>query len=325
MTMPLELSDVHRTALLAMHDGSQPTLEAAITAHAATGVMVCADAATCRDFAGQAAVLTAVVTATRAFGNVAVAAASPQTAITAGVFAGLSLTDAVTRQGARLVTADGLIGERWPVVLIGADTPMPSETISASSSRPVLRVSWEGWTAAVYASPAPVGIAAGPPCVLAAITAAAMGISEASAAARARPGSDAGFRDIALNLWNPRGDSRGQRPTLVHAPCSWCLVGLGHLGQASSWAISWLPYSDATAVEIILQDTDRTTSANHSTGALTPKGSRGSRKRGWSPTRSTAPVSTPGSSSAGWAATFAQHPTNPMSRSSESTTSRRGG
>lgn len=36
MTMPLELSDVHRTALLAMHDGSQPTLEAAITAHAAT-------------------------------------------------------------------------------------------------------------------------------------------------------------------------------------------------------------------------------------------------------------------------------------------------
>ncbi len=85
-------------------------------AHAATGVMVCADAAS-RDFAGQAAVLTAVVAALRAFGNVAVAAASPQTAIAAGVFASLSLTDAVTRQGARLVTADGVIGERWPVVL----------------------------------------------------------------------------------------------------------------------------------------------------------------------------------------------------------------
>jgi hypothetical protein len=280
MTAPPRAGDIHRTALLAMHDGSQPTLDAAISAHADTGVLLCADADTCHDFAGQAALLTAVTTAARAFGNVAVLAASPQTVITGGVSAGISLANAVVREGASPITPPGLtaIPNRWPVVLIGAETPVPIRMDSFAGLRAVLRVSWSGWVAAVRATSAPAGKAAAPPCVLAAITAAGMGISEAFGATRARPGSDAGFRDITLNLWNPRGDADSQGPVLAHAPCAWWLVGLGHLGQACSWVISWLPYADASAIEVALQDTDRTTPANHSTGVLTPAGSDGIRK-----------------------------------------------
>ena len=64
-------------------------------------------------------------------------------------------------------------------------------------------------------------------------------------------------------------------PNLSHAPSGWWIVGLGHLGQAYSWVISWLDYSDPTLVSIVLQDTDGTVPANHSTGVLTPKESSG--------------------------------------------------
>jgi len=81
-----------------------------------------------------------------------------------------------------------------------------------------------------------------------------------------------------LNLWNPAGDPDNRGPELFHAPNAWWLVGLGHLGQAYSWAISWLGYRDPATVQIVLQDVDRTVPGNHSTGVLTPRGSDGQRK-----------------------------------------------
>jgi hypothetical protein len=79
------------------------------------------------------------------------------------------------------------------------------------------------------------------------------------------------------DLWNP-GEDRDDGPTLSYAPAAWWLVGLGHLGQAYSWVISWLGYVEPATVEIVVQDVDRTTPANHSTGLLTPAGSTGVRK-----------------------------------------------
>ncbi len=278
MTVPLGVraDDIHRTALLAVHDGSQPTLEAAIAAHAGTGVIVCADRATCLDSSGQAALLTAMVTAVRAFGTVSVAVAAPETVITTGVLTGMTIAAAAAGEGAQLATASSLasISDPWPVMLVGPGTLVPPELRQASvRSRPVLRASWSGWTASVRPSAAPLPESAGPRCVLAAIAAAAMGISEAFGWTRGAPGSDAGFRSIALNLWDPANDSADHGPALLHAPAAWWLVGLGHLGQAYSWAISWLPYANPSSVEIVLQDADRTIPANHSTGVLTPKAS----------------------------------------------------
>jgi hypothetical protein len=278
MTERLRADDIHRTALLGMHDDSQPTLDAALTAHAATGVVLCANEAVCREVTGQAALLTAVATAVRAFGTVMVLAERPDVVIKVGTSNGLTLAEAVGREGAHLVShADFPEANAWPIVLVGADTSPPFTTAQEDPRRATLRISWFGWVARVSASlavnPKPNGY-----CVLAAIAAAAMGISEAFGAVRARAGSDAGFRTIELNLWNPNGPVEDEGPPLTHASRAWWLVGLGHLGQAFAWVISWLAYEAPSTIEVVLQDTDRTVPANHSTGILTPEGSNGIRK-----------------------------------------------
>lgn len=275
MNEPLRADDVHRTALLAMHDDSQPTLDAALTAHAATGVVLCANEGTCRDVTGQAALLTAVATAVRAFGTVMVLAECPDAMITVGALDGLTLAEVIAQEGARLAPYTTVLETNaWPVILVGADTAPPAHH---DRRHPIVRASWSGWVARVSASlavdPKPNGL-----CVLSAIAAGAMGVSEAFGAVRARAGSDAGYRTVELNLWNPDGPAEDQGPSFAHAPFAWWLVGLGHLGQAFAWVISWLAYEDPSTVEVVLQDTDRTVPANHSTGILTSKGSNGIRK-----------------------------------------------
>jgi hypothetical protein len=271
LTMTLRPDDVHRTVLLAAHDGTQPTLEAAIAAHNRTGIMICADKQTCRDTSGQAAILTAVVTARRAFGTVTVHAEDPAPVLTTGIFKGQGLADALVSQGTRLLptAAPGAPGGAWPVLLLGQGTPVPPGKHLAA-----LRASWRGWTARVAPAGLP-GETAGTTCVLAPIAAAALGVSEAFGAVRSAPGSEAGYRDISVNLWNPGADHHDNGPDLSHAPAAWWLVGLGHLGQASAWVISWLPYANPAGIEAVLQDTGRTTPANYSTGVLTPEGSDG--------------------------------------------------
>ena len=74
----------------------------------------------------------------------------------------------------------------------------------------------------------------------------------------------------------PRTPAR--RPRGAAGPGKAAEAQLGHLGQASAWAISCLPYADPASIEAVLQDTDRTTPANYSTGILTPEGSDGVRK-----------------------------------------------
>ncbi|WP_112263118.1 hypothetical protein [Lentzea terrae] len=258
-----------------MHEDSQPTLVAALAAHAATGILICADSAVCNETDGQAALLTAVVTAVRAFGQVHVLAEAAEARVTAGVRRNLTVADAIRREGARPVLMNELTASAtWPVLIVGTSTPEPPTDHNHGLA---LRVCWSGWVAQV-ATPRVSTLRPGGSCVLAAIAAAAMGVSEIFDAARARAGSDAGYRTVALNLWNPDGSVDDQGPSLAHAASAWWLVGLGHLGQAYAWTISWLPYEDPGAVEIVLQDTDRTVPANHSTGVLTPRGSTGIRK-----------------------------------------------
>jgi hypothetical protein len=114
--------------------------------------------------------------------------------------------------------------------------------------------------------------------VLSAIAAGAQLVSEAFGLVRALPGSDAGFRVVEIDLWDPTGDSNAPEPEFSFAPSAWWLVGLGHLGQAYAWVISWLPYKQPDKVEVVLQDMERTVPANHSTGLFTPAGSKGVRK-----------------------------------------------
>lgn len=273
----LDPDSVDRTVLAAIHDGSQPTLEGAIEAKQNTGIVICADARVCTEASGQAALLTAILTSTRAFGSVYVVAAAPENRILRGVFRGTTLADVIEGEGAKEVSKAGIseLPGAWTLLLVGGETPVP-EGLPSQEARTVLRITWCGWVAEVSPGPSPLGQTEGNE--LSSIASAAMGVHEAFGALRGEAGSDEGFRTIDLNLWNPGGPANDSGPPLAYMPHAWWLVGLGHLGQAYSWVISWLAYPDPSTIEIVLQDTDRTVPANHSTGVLTPRYSRGKPK-----------------------------------------------
>ncbi|WP_103355609.1 hypothetical protein [Amycolatopsis sp. CA-128772] len=263
---------VHRTVLLSAHDDTQPTLGAALAAHASIEVLICADEWACSDEEGQAALLTAIATGVRAFGRVYVHVGAPGAMICRGVYRGLVVAAAVEEAGALQVPEAELAkASGRPTLLIGPTTAAPAE----GSGHCVLRASWSGWTATVTHVPSPA-LSTGPSCTLSAIASGALGISEIFGWIRARPGDDHGFRTATLNLWEFGSTADGAE--LAHAPLAWWLVGLGHLGQAHAWVISWLPYEQPGGVEIVLQDTGLTVPANHSTGVLTPSGSNGASK-----------------------------------------------
>ncbi|WP_292836621.1 hypothetical protein [Microbacterium sp.] len=259
----LDADEISRVALLHLTDGTAASLEDAerllldrqLTLHPAPRIVTTP--------AGQAAILTAAVTAVRTFGVVYVELPE-DIRVSDGVHRGRLLSDALREEGARLDR--GRAAPNRMVLVIGsAGSDVPS-----TSGELTLHASWEGWTATVSPTPRLAPVDQGN--VLAAIAAAALAVSEAFAHARSIPGSDAGYRTVHVNLLGP--DS-GSGPDLRYAPASWWLVGLGHLGQAYGWVISHLPFDSPVTVEVTLQDTDRTSPANHSTSVLTPRDSRG--------------------------------------------------
>lgn len=263
---------IHRTVLLSAHDKSHATLEDAAAAHAATGLTIAADTATCVTLGGQAALLTAVATAARAFGQVVVQIPIKTPDVSGGPALGQRLADAIEAEGAVPATSESAINPDWPVLLIGG-----TDADHAGVEKPVLRATWAGWTATV--SPANnTTVVTDDDCVLAALAAGALGVHEAFESVRGLPGSDAGYRIATINLWAPGESVDHNGPPLRHAPAAWWLLGLGHLGQAYAWAISWLPYRNPCEVAVMVQDVDITTPSTHSTGILTPEGSRGERK-----------------------------------------------
>lgn len=272
--LTLDADAVDRTVLLTLQTGSHPTLEDAETAHAQTGIVFHADTATCTEAPGQAALLTAVTTAVRAFGTVRIVAAAPDAPVRGGLHRGRTVAEICDQEGAVVVStpADGE-HSTWPTVLLGGT----AVDEAARGHGPILRASWSGWTARITPGDTPAAEAPDARCVLAAAAAGALAVHEAFGMVLDRGGSDVGYRSHDLNLWDP-GATTDPGMTLAYAPASWWLVGLGHLGQAYAWVLSWLPYTDPAAVQVVLQDTDRTTPANHSTGVLTPTGSTGVRK-----------------------------------------------
>lgn len=268
----IDADRIHRTTLLSLHDGSAPTLDAAISAHEDRRITIVADERACELPEDQAALLTAVATAVRAFGHVEVLVGMPSAGVHLGLHRGKALADAIASEGG-LVTNEVRDGAQEPCVLIGPTAEPPKQSRGVS-----IRASWDGWVAtASPARSATIGTAGRPPCILAAIAAAGLAIHEAFDWTRTRAGSDAGYRTVSLNLWDPTNASFSDAP-LTYAPHAWWLVGLGHLGQAYAWVLSHLPYPKPDDIEVVLQDTDRVTESTHSTGLLTSASNIGMRK-----------------------------------------------
>jgi len=255
MTVP-DAEDISRTALLVMQGGAS-SLEAAETLLASEEIVLMAGAECATSMAHQAALLTAANTAGRAVGNVSVIADSDTLAapVITGPLEGIAVSEALTRLRATPVAA--LEETSAPVLVIG--------TVAAPGA---IRVTWTGWTAAVRTD-LECRLTEDDHMPLAPIAAAALGVSEAFQRLRSHP--EAGYRDVTLSLWDlSASDPIAQPgPRVEWLPSEWALLGLGHLGQANAWSISFLPYAETTLVRVRLQDTDQITKATLSTGLLT--------------------------------------------------------
>lgn len=254
MTFP-NPEDISRTTLLVMNNGAASLAEAEAIL-AAEQIVVVAGRECATSLPHQAALLTAVNTARRAVGNVLVVAPAEVIGATvlAGPLRGLTVSDTLSRLRARVVeTFDG---------------PGPALVIGTGDVQGAARVTWAGWTAAVRTD-GECRLPEDDDMPLAPIAAAALGVSETFQRLRSHP--EAGRRDITLSLWEPAAvdpmTAQGKRVTWL--PSEWTLLGLGHLGQANAWGISFLPYAEPTRVRIRLQDIDHVTKATMSTGLVT--------------------------------------------------------
>lgn len=282
------VDELNRTTLLLMHRHNL-NFQDAETFKNSTTLQITASDSVCSVRNGQAALTTAVAVGVRAFGTVKVFLADPDRIVLGGSSRGMTLGEFVAAEGAVLgpasSPAEGLraafVGRAASIAL---GRPAHPGAVKAD-----LIATWTSWTATISVTSAhpaadgPADMPIGDGNVLSAIAAAALAVSEAFLKIFiAEPGSDAGFRNLRLNLYaaSPKvGDGpEVSAPELSYAPGSWWLLGLGHLGQAYAHVISWLEYADPGAVEVVLQDTDKANPANHSTGVLTGLGVNGTRK-----------------------------------------------
>jgi hypothetical protein len=248
--------------------GEANTLEEAAAQQAAERIDIVAGTECAHSLSHQAALLTAVATACRVVGTVVVAISTNtlEAPVLAGAFVGQQIQSALSAMGAATSVKAGTQGAL--TISVGSN-----DGIRTSS---FLTATWEGWTGAVYQSGARMAEDGIFP--LSAITAAALAVSEAFLRLRRVP--DAGLRDVQLSLWEPWSSTANPGPTLEYLPRAWWLVGLGHLGQAYSWSLGWLPYDpdNKPAPLLVVQDIDVVTQATLSTGILSSAADKGCMK-----------------------------------------------
>jgi hypothetical protein len=267
--MTIDANAVHRTAKMFADSGEVDSIEAAEAELARYVLQIDVGTGIAGNRTRQAIILTAVNAGARAFlGGVRVRLAEDPV-VGFGWDAGRSLLEAVKRYGGMVVSD---LEQDVPTVCIGGARP-------DVSGRPVLRATFDGWTAGVIQGPGtpllerswfiPAGVAAA-------------GIAVAEAFQARRGDLRAGRRPQGISLWRPEEDwllpaAVGPHDVDIGPSQTW-MLGLGHLGQAYLWTLGLLPYADPGMVIAMLQDDDRITKANQSTGLLTPTGWVGRRK-----------------------------------------------
>lgn len=267
--MTVDADSLHRTAKIFSDSGEAPSLDAGMAILRDYVLQLNVGPEVADNNTMQAAVVTAVNAGGRAFlGGVRVKVDADPT-VRYAWFTGRRLSEAVVSLGGTIV-AD--LAHEHPTICIG------SAAVGVVGN-PVLRATFDGWAAGVTEGTAtplaerdvfvPAGVATA-------------GIAVAEAFQHRRGDIRAGRRAQGISLWNPgldwRDDAAAGPDDVRIAPSRWWVIGLGHLGQAYLWTIGLLPYVDPSGIVIMLQDEDRITQANESTGLLTTRATRGERK-----------------------------------------------
>ncbi|MGB8411829.1 MAG: hypothetical protein WCE23_03290 [Candidatus Binatus sp.] len=221
------------------------------------------DAAACTA-AGQAAFLTATVTATRCFGRVEVEGSLDEPMLCPLPIEAKSLSDAARQFGANTESEN----EPAPRVLIGS---------GLATGNGLVQAYWDGWIAGCAPGRNPRTIGRGD-CALAGVAAGALAVGQAFLAAQGD--IRGGQFEQRLSLWSPEtgdGGASGPGPLMneIYLPKDLWLIGLGNLGQAYLWSLTMLPYPRPEDVMLFFQDDQLVGKENWGTSILVQRGKYG--------------------------------------------------
>lgn len=211
-------------------------------------VVVGADQATTS--AGQAAALTAIVTARKCFGRVTFVSEADVPLI-AKLPLGATLHRAARRLGARI--ARKLPARTTHRIIVGD---------VANGNGWAIRCWWDRWLSGVRAHNEAVGDSR---LALSGVFAAALAVRQVFAGVLA--GKVLRARDAAVSLWTPwlAADRRDVGPECFDTPDQFWFLGLGHLGQGFVWNLCLLGSKGGRAV---LQDDQTIGEENEATSLL---------------------------------------------------------
>jgi molybdopterin/thiamine biosynthesis adenylyltransferase len=256
--MAIDSDHLHRTVKLELDEGRAKSLTEAKAIAASYVLQVQVGTGIERDPAAQAALLTTLNTAQRAFlGGVRVLV-EEETVLSSPWAHGKRVSEAAVAFGCEVVAE---LSEEFPTLVIG-------EPSSPSRGSITVYPTSRGWSGGVLERPA-ARFAAGNRFALSGLLAGALAVSEAFQ--HVRGNQEAGRRTIGLSLWAPEldwQDAEALGPSPRALPSKVWLLGLGHLGQAYAWALGFLPYARPEEVMVYLQDYDVVVEANKSTGLL---------------------------------------------------------
>ena len=212
----------------------------------------------------QAAVLTAVNTASRCFlGGVKVTGTLDVPLLVRWRTCS-TLEEAVANLGGQV---SKLPEPGAPLLVFGQ-----SDRVHMLAGEFAVRVTFDGWVGAVTPLKGGRRLTEAHEFIPSGVLAGALGVAEAFQHVRGG-NSMIGRRDVGLSLWRPGEDPWSERaaaiPSVDILPSMLWLIGLGHLGQAFLWTLGLLPYARPEDVLLVLQDFDILAESNLSTSPLT--------------------------------------------------------
>lgn len=242
-----EAESLHRLVKVLVDSAEAATLEAAFEAFAAYGVRIRLGSNLAQS--AEIVALTVINAAARSFlGNVVVEGSIPETFTVQG-FAGIRVREFLNWVGVGKVPFEKV--ETWPIISIGVIGPVSAGEI---------RVWSDGWAYGLGSTGEFTDQTFPPACV----AAAGLAVNEAFSMLR-KDNPYAGRRELALSLWDLSNPTDKGPTAEFRIPGLW-LVGLGHLGQAYAWTLSFM-LPDESAL-LILQDVDAISRSTLSTSLL---------------------------------------------------------
>ncbi len=157
------------------------------------------------------------------------------------------------------------IGSEW-------DDSLTIALGSGAEQRRGVQMTFDGWTCAVSPLGEHVRLPEREGCILAGVAGGALAASELF---MGNFGCmiEAGSRVVGLSLWRPdlawdMPEAAGNDSPIKFLPNEIWFLGLGHLGQAVAWSFAFLPFSNPSLVNIMLQDFDLLVPANIDTSLV---------------------------------------------------------